>query len=164
MADHEQRVARLAAMFPEVDASTLRMVLESQGWSVQASASFLLDAPPNVAIASAYIQFTVDETTSEATNLEVRVELEDDPPTFSSTHTISTRTLSDEAVVWSPPAWNTVGESGEAQRTPELRSLVQTIIDRPGWARGNAIVFVISGTGKRVAESYDGSTSQAPRL
>lgn len=46
MADQHQKVSRLAAMFPDVDSQTLRMVLESQGWSIQASASFLLDSPP----------------------------------------------------------------------------------------------------------------------
>ena len=132
---------------------------------------FELDVPPSTAVASAYIQFTADETHADAISVEVRVELADDPPQFLDTNLISTRTLSDEAVAWSPAAW-TVSEAGEAQRTPELRSLVQAVLDRPGWARGNAIVFVISCSagGKRAAESYDGSyevdgvRAQAPAL
>ena len=42
--------------------------------------------------------------------------------------------------------------------------MIQEIINRPGWARDNALVLIISGTGKRTAESYDGDSSGAPLL
>ena len=44
-----------------------------------------------------------------------------------------------------------VGEAGADQRTPDLSAVVQEVVDRPGWARGNALVVLVSGTGKRAA-------------
>jgi len=42
--------------------------------------------------------------------------------------------------------------------------VIQEIVDRGGWAGGNSLVIIISGTGERVAESYDGASSAAPLL
>src|SRR5205823_1442598 len=59
------------------------------------------------------------------------------------------------SVAWAPPPWKTVGERSSAQRTPDLAALVGEVVARPSWALGNPLVFIISGTGKRVAESFD---------
>ena len=32
------------------------------------------------------------------------------------------------------------------------------------WSTGNALVFVVTGSGRRVAESYDGDAAGAPLL
>ena len=50
------------------------------------------------------------------------------------------------------------------QRTPNFASVVQEVVDRPGWASGNAMVVIITGSGKRVAEAYEGDVSGAPHL
>ena len=42
--------------------------------------------------------------------------------------------------------------------------MVQEVVDRPGWVTGNALVLVVTGSGKRVAESYDGEPAGAPLL
>ncbi|RLD66091.1 MAG: hypothetical protein DRI84_05580 [Bacteroidetes bacterium] len=52
----------------------------------------------------------------------------------------------------------------EKHQTPELRDLVQEITDRGGWVSNNSIVFLITGTGTRVAESYNGESNNAPLL
>src|SRR6185503_13601444 len=41
------------------------------------------------------------------------------------------------------------------QRTPDLSALVREVIARPGWISGNAMAFIISGTGHRTAEAAD---------
>ena len=46
----------------------------------------------------------------------------------------------------------------------DIASLIQEIVDRPGWTPGNALVIVISGTKTRVAESFDGDPAGAPLL
>jgi len=51
-----------------------------------------------------------------------------------------------------------------AQATPDLTSLVQEIIDRPGWESGNGMAFIISGTGEQHAYSHDGDALKAPKL
>jgi hypothetical protein len=67
-------------------------------------------------------------------------------------------------VAWSPPDWTSVGAAGAAERTPDLSALLQEIVDRPGWAPGNALVLVVTGTGTRTAESFDGAPAAAPVL
>jgi len=60
--------------------------------------------------------------------------------------------------------WTTVGEAGPDQQTPQLAAIIQEIVDRAGWTDGNAIVIIITGTGKRTAESYNGNPVAAPLL
>ena len=67
-------------------------------------------------------------------------------------------------VAWSPPDWNSVGVAGPDQRTPDLSEIIQEIVDRTDWSPGNAIVIVITGSGRRTAESYNGSPAAAPLL
>jgi hypothetical protein len=67
-------------------------------------------------------------------------------------------------VSWNPADWNSVGAAGPDQRTTDIKDLVQHLVNNPGWVNGNAGVFLITGTGKRVAESADGTASGAPLL
>ena len=57
-----------------------------------------------------------------------------------------------------------VTAAGADQRTPDLSAIVQEIIDRTDWSPGNALAIIITGTGERTAESYNGSSSGAPLL
>jgi hypothetical protein len=57
-----------------------------------------------------------------------------------------------------------VGAQGDGQRTPNLAAVIQQIVDRAGWTSGNALALIATGTGKRVAEAYDGVASAAPLL
>jgi hypothetical protein len=67
-------------------------------------------------------------------------------------------------VSWTPPPWTTIGTAGSDQRTPDLSPVIQQIVDQGDWSSGNALVLVVSGTGERVAESYDGDAGGAPLL
>ena len=64
-------------------------------------------------------------------------------------------------VTWEPSPWLKPKDRTPAQRTPNLAELVQEIVDREGWTENNAIAFIITGTGERVAESRDGSLKAA---
>jgi len=122
-----------------------------------------LAIPQNAAITKAYIQFKVDETSSESTQLTIHGENIDNASTFSTaTYNISSRTKTNASVSWSPAAWSTVGAEGEDQRTSDLTSIVQEIVSESGWSSGNAMAFIITGTGERVAESYKGDPTGAP--
>jgi hypothetical protein len=46
---------------------------------------------------------------------------------------------------------------GISQRTPDLSRIIQEIVNRPGWGSGNALALIVSGTGRRTAESSNGS-------
>lgn len=124
-----------------------------------------IDIPQGATINTAYVQFTVDETSSVVTSLRISGEATHDATPFSNTiYNISARTETTANVTWTPPAWNTVGAAGINQRTPELSSIIQEIVDQAGWSSGQALALLVNGTGKRVAESYNGSRTKAPLL
>jgi peptidoglycan/xylan/chitin deacetylase (PgdA/CDA1 family) len=124
-----------------------------------------LTIPPGATIANAYVQFTVDETTSSAANLVVRAQAADSAPVFSTaSKNVSSRAKTTAQVGWVPAAWTKVGEAGTAQRTPNLSAVVQEVVNRPGWKSGNALAIIVTGTKQRIAVAYDLSASQAPKL
>ncbi|UCB42209.1 MAG: PKD domain-containing protein [Dehalococcoidales bacterium] len=124
-----------------------------------------IEIPQGSAISSAYIQFQADETNSGDTNLAIYGEAIDDAPAFTTaTNNITSRTLTTVSVAWSPLAWDTVGEAGPDQMTPDITPVIQEIINRDGWASGNSLVIIITGTGQRTAESYNGDAAGAPLL
>ena len=107
-------------------------------------------------ISKAYVQFKADESQSTSTRLVFRAQDAANAPTFtSSTRNISNRLLLPDSVVWVPSSWSS-GSSGSAQRTPELKTLIQAVVNLGGWGSGNAIALIIRGTGHRTAESYEG--------
>ena len=124
-----------------------------------------VDVPHEAVVTSAWIEFTVDEAGDEATSLTVHGQDADDAPTFASVALdVSSRAVTTAQVPWSPAPWTEVGTSGPAQRTPDLAGLVQEIVARDGWFAGNAMAFVVTGTGRRVARSSDGAPAEAPLL
>lgn len=124
-----------------------------------------VNIPVGASILRAYVQFQVDEPTTEATSLVIRGEDADNAgPFFTSTGNISSRQLTTAAVGWVPLSWTVVGEAGPAQQTPDISSVIQEIVDRPGWSNGNSLGIIITGTGRRVAESYEGDSRGAPLL
>jgi hypothetical protein len=124
-----------------------------------------VDIPQGATVLSAYLQFQVADTSSEATSLTLEAEGIDHAPQFSGKPgNISSRARTTAAVTWSPPPWNTIGAVGLDQRTTDLSSVVQEIVNRPGWSSGSALVIIITGTGTRVAESYNGDPAGAPLL
>jgi len=120
--------------------------------------------PAGATIVRAWVQFTVDEVSSVATVLSIRGRDVGDAARFRGNFGVSGVGMTAVSVPWSPVAWPVVGAAGVDQRSPDLSSVVQAIVGRPDWVSGNALALVITGTGKRVAESYEGSRNQAPLL
>jgi len=124
-----------------------------------------LTIPQGATILSARVLFTVDEQDSAATSLEIRGEASDHAAPFSTaTFDVSARPTTAAVATWNPPAWTAIGAAGDDQRTDDFAAVLQEIVDHPGWSAGNAIVLLISGSGSRVAESYDGSAPDAAEL
>jgi len=122
--------------------------------------------PKGATITKAYIQFQVDETSAVTTNLIIHGQKSVNAGAFdkSKKRDISGRSKTDAFSSWVVPVWNEVGVRGDAQKSSDLSSIVQEIIDLDGWQAGNALAFIVSGTGKRVAESYEGDALGAPLL
>ena len=122
-----------------------------------------VNLPPGAVITSAYVQFQADETGSGPAALTILGQAADNAPAFTTaTGNLSGRTTTTASVGWAPPDWLTVGAVGAAQRTSDLSPILQEIVGRPGWASGNALVLLVTGTATRVAEPFEGSTD--PRL
>jgi hypothetical protein len=114
--------------------------------------------PQGARILSANIQFQTDEVSTDVATLTIEGQAADNAQTFQTiSRNVSSRPRTANEVAWSPPAWNTVGQRGPAQRTPDLWPIVQEIVDRPGWNSGNGLAFIVTGTGRRTAEAFDGT-------
>ncbi|MFK8079435.1 MAG: hypothetical protein AB8B97_04055 [Granulosicoccus sp.] len=138
-----------------------------------------LAIPPGATITRAWVQFTVDEIRpSNLAPIELAIHGENtaDARSFEENiGNVSNRPRTQTSVNWSPPFWERINDVGDAQRTPDLSSIVQEIVNEAnGWQSGNALVLVISntqslqpnsiGTGQRIAGSFDGEKNSAPLL
>ncbi|MBL8749782.1 MAG: PQQ-dependent sugar dehydrogenase [Planctomycetes bacterium] len=125
---------------------------------------FVLPIPNGATIDSARLRFTAAVACTGPAELQLRVEDADDAPPFVVARLdLSDRPASSASVVWTPPEW-LGGQCGPSQRSPELRSLLQALVERPGWNAGNACVVLIQGIGTRLAYSRDAWVRTAPRL
>jgi protocatechuate 3,4-dioxygenase beta subunit len=125
-----------------------------------------INIPQGATITNAYLVFraiTPDapNTNNDPTSLFIRGQNSDNTLTFNSTDfNISNRPLTTAQVGWTPSSWS----SGADYNSPNISSVVQEIVNRPGWTTGNSMVIIINGTGSRSALSYESGTSTAPKL
>jgi hypothetical protein len=156
----------------DAGSSDLEMSFEKEGQIVGIRFANVT-IPQEATVSSAYIQFTVDERGSGATVLTIRGEDVGNAATFVETNFDVSNRLNfrptSAAATWSPADWNNVGEAGANQRTGDIKSVIQEIINRSDWASGNALVILVTGdttskSNSRIAESYDGVPVSAPVL
>jgi PKD repeat protein len=126
---------------------------------------FLLPVPPSAHITRAYVQFTADTARTGTTNLMIEGEASDNALAFgTSKHNIVNRLRTFNHISWTPAGWPTKGVAGLAQQTPDISTIIQEIVDRPGWASGQGLALIVTGTGIRQAVSYDNKPATAPLL
>src|SRR6476660_7749617 len=105
-----------------------------------------LAVPPGAPIVAAWVQFEVDEATTDATTLQVRAQAADDAAPFvKATANLSARPRTAASVPWVPAPWPTTQVAGVDQRTPSLVAPIQEVVNRPGWKSGNAIAVLVTG-------------------
>jgi hypothetical protein len=124
--------------------------------------------PVGIEVLDAWIQFEADATDSAPTTLTLKAEASADAAPFSTAaDDITTRPTTFATAFWNVDPWQDE-TSGPETRSPSLASLVQEVVDQPGWAPGNALAIVIThdgaGTSDRVAESFDGNGADAALL
>ncbi len=112
--------------------------------------------PQGAVITSAYLEFTVDETPTGTTNLTIKGEAGDNAARFAGgNNDITNRTTTGASVAWNDiPVWDT---AGAAKQSPSISAVIQEIVGRAGWSSGNALAVIITGSGERTVESYDGA-------
>jgi hypothetical protein len=127
-----------------------------------------LGVPQGSVIHRAYLQLQVDEASTGPASVVIEAEAADHSSPFSVlAGDLSSRVRGAGWVGWSPPDWPVIGERGARQRSPDLSSLIQEVVDRPGWVGGSALTLLISALDEasaRTAESRDGMTLGAPAL
>ncbi|MBM83464.1 MAG: hypothetical protein CMJ78_23135 [Planctomycetaceae bacterium] len=123
-----------------------------------------VNIPRGGKVRSAYIQFKCDETDDKKTELTITAENVGNAKRFEDKRrNVTSRPRTKVSVKWAPVKWSKAGEASAAQRTPDLKPLVEAIVNRLDWEAGNSIAFIVQGSGKRVAKSSK-SKSDAPRL
>lgn len=99
-----------------------------------------LTIPAGATIQSAYFRFTANTTISAGTvNIDIYGNDVDDATTFTTTNgDISTRTRTTATVVFTVGACapNTIYSTGD------VKTIIQEIVDRGGWASGNDMAFM----------------------
>jgi len=130
--------------------------------------------PQGATITNAYVQFTADGSTSGTNPLSIRGQLSSNSTAFvggnsgsTPTFNLTNRPKTSSSVSWSTPSWSD-GDRGLAQRTPNISSILNEIVNQGAWSSGNNISIFITGqsgnTNDRKADSRDGNPAQAPQL
>ena len=161
--DDAEQASATGAM--DLSSSDLELVADGSTVQLVGMRFGAVTIPQGAQILAAYLQFVTDETGSAATSLTVQGEAADTAGVFTTAASnISSRPRTTAAVPWSPPPWTVIGEAGANQRTPNLAGVIQEIVNRPGWASGNAVAVIITGTGRRTAEAFESGAAIAPEL
>lgn len=124
-----------------------------------------INIPPRAIITNAYIRFTADEVKTNPTSLEIFAHDNSFSPTFFiTTRDISNRPKTTTSKPWTVDPWTQVGTSGSTQTTPNLKSVVQSLVNRPDWDLSSPMTFIFEGSGYRVSETVDSDSTKAPIL
>ena len=141
--------------------TSITLDLSNEDWIGQRFTNVTI--PQGAYIISAYV--TVTSSNQDAGNFSATVygEAADNSSVFTtSSSNISNRSRTSASATWSA---NGNWKAGDVNVTPELRTVVQEIVNRSGWASGNSLsILVQKGSHNRRVYSYDGNTSQAPLL
>ncbi|MEJ2157511.1 MAG: PilC/PilY family type IV pilus protein [Desulfobacteraceae bacterium] len=118
--------------------------------------------PQGATILSAYFEFNANASEDTTSTFLMEGEAIDNALPFSTVaDDLKNRVSTTATVTWnSVPAWT----DGQFYVTPDITSIVQEIVSRPGWTSGNSMVFRFTGTGKRDIRAFDSDSSTAPTL
>jgi len=116
---------------------------------------------------SVAIQFTTDDVGAEPVQMTIYGEnVGNASPYTEDAYNVSSRPKTTAKAVWDIPEWVNVGDAGDAQKTVDLKDIVQEIVNRSDWAAGNSINFIMvptvylsTSSGGREAEAGVGDDS-----
>ncbi len=123
--------------------------------------------PPGATVTSATLQLVADADDATPTSITILGQKATNPPRFNSppsANDVVTRRTG--APTTAQVTWSNVPEwiAGDRYSSPNLRTVVQEIIDQGGWSTNNALVLLMEGTGSRVARTYDAGAMNAAQL
>ena len=128
--------------------------------------------PQGATIATAYLILTCRNETfdNDTVRTKIRGELSLNAATFSTMADFDGRTRTTAEVVW-----DGIGDwvNGQTYNSPELKSIIQEIVNQSGWTSGNALVIFWDDFDDRsdhidecarIAHAYDSNPTLAPKL
>ena len=126
--------------------------------------------PQGATVTEAYIQFNADNTGADPVELTIYGENVANAAAYTGTlGELSARSLTSTNVVWSIPEWVNTGDRGDAQKTVNIASIINEVVNRADWVSGNSINIIMKHTGVstgafnssggREAENYSSSSS-----
>ena len=130
-----------------------------------------VNIPKNATIANAYIQFTSSGSWSGVSGVVIKAHAADNSSQVTAgaaSSDISNKfnnAATTSSVTWTNTTPWTDGASGADQRTPNISSVLQEIVARPGWATNNPIHILMNAntpTSGPTARAY--STGSIPQL
>lgn len=143
------------------------MLVGESGWDNDLVLRFLLDVPQGAVITSAYLDVVAHTDTGAGTvKLAITGEKADNPAACTTGADRDSR-LKTDPIEWTfSDAWT----EGETYQSSDIGSIIQEIVDRPGFAPNNAVQLFLaengsSGTnGWRMIVAYDGTPADAATL
>lgn len=141
--DAEESLTNNGSMY--LNSTDLELVYDGPNYQMVGMRFTAITIPRGATISRAYIQFTADEEpTSESTSLTIQGQASSNALPFSTTSkNISSRPKTSASVAWSPSPWNPE-EGGPNQRTPDIKSIIQEIVNRADWSSGNSLAIIVS--------------------
>ena len=117
--------------------------------------------PRGATILQASIEFTGRGVTPEPSTLVIECEATDNAASFAATpNDISARVRTRTGMPWTVPS-----VSNETVLTsPDVAAMLQEVVDRNGWTSGNALGFLLSGSGERRVDACDKVGGHPARL
>jgi hypothetical protein len=100
--------------------------------------------PQGVVIDSAWVVFCAHEGKSaeDVAKISIFGEASDHAATYTLDYLITDRLRTQDSIAWEVASeW----DIWEFYRTPDLKNIIQEIVDRPGWAYGNALALSFRG-------------------
>ncbi|CAM3586907.1 PilC/PilY family type IV pilus protein [Parendozoicomonas haliclonae] len=126
--------------------------------------------PQGATITSAYFKVVPRSDSNTDIKVNIKAENSGNANTYTnSQNNISSRSYFNSSIEWEPQDWERMNNQGDLNRysSPELKTLVQGVVNRTDWCGGNAMAFAIepasdSDEGFRIFESFE--DLRAPQL
>jgi len=128
--------------------------------------------PKNATITSAFLQFTCDDDDNQEGPLPIDIwgikEANTVAPIPDVAFSVTSRPNTTAKVTWSAPVWATKEARTDNEKTSDIKTLVQEIVNQAGWASGNNMGFKLTNDEMlsihREADAADSGPDVAPEL
>lgn len=129
-----------------------------------------VNIPQGSTVTEAYIQFNAADSGNDSPEISIYGENVANAVAYTGTlGNLSSRVLTNSNVVWNIPEWVNEGDRGDAQKTVNIATIINEIVNRSDWVSNNSINIIMKPTGTtlgvsstsagREAETYSSSNS-----